>query len=64
MYLVGGFNVTIVDNQHGTHNIVEETQHAMCKISSKDLEATANATITRQLKGVCTSCKYTICIYI
>ncbi|CAG9860933.1 unnamed protein product [Phyllotreta striolata] len=33
----------------------EEIQHAICKIASKDLEATANATIFRELKGVCTS---------
>lgn len=33
----------------------EEVQHAICQIFTKDFEATANATITRQLKGVCTS---------
>lgn len=33
----------------------EEVQHAVCQIFTKDFEATANATITRQLKGVCTS---------
>ncbi|KAG5874565.1 hypothetical protein JTB14_019567 [Gonioctena quinquepunctata] len=37
------------------NDTAEEIQHAICKITSKELEATANATITRQLKGVCTS---------
>lgn len=33
----------------------EETQHAVCKIVTKELQATANVTLTRELKGVCTS---------
>ncbi|GLV31927.1 hypothetical protein CBL_07686 [Carabus blaptoides fortunei] len=52
-FIPGGFNATTVDRP--SDHIVEETQHATCKISSKDLEATANASITRQLKGICTS---------
>ncbi|CAG9815289.1 unnamed protein product [Phaedon cochleariae] len=38
-----------------TNDTAEEIQHAICKISTKELEASANATITRQLKGVCTT---------
>lgn len=38
---------------------VEEIQNAICSIATKEIEATANATITRQLKGVCTSSKET-----
>ncbi|KAK4883533.1 hypothetical protein RN001_006852 [Aquatica leii] len=33
----------------------EEIQHAICKIATEDIEASANATIRRELKGVCTS---------
>lgn len=33
----------------------EETQHAVCKIVTNELQATANVTLTRELKGVCTS---------
>ncbi|XP_019769446.1 uncharacterized protein LOC109543944 [Dendroctonus ponderosae] len=32
-----------------------ETQFAVCKVVTKEIEATAKATITRQLKGVCSS---------
>lgn len=35
----------------------EETQHAVCKIVTKELQATANVTLTRELKGVCMSRK-------
>ncbi|KAL1510004.1 hypothetical protein ABEB36_004663 [Hypothenemus hampei] len=31
-----------------------ETQHAICKVFTNDIEATAKATTTRELKGVCT----------
>nr|XP_023021619.1 uncharacterized protein LOC111509976 isoform X2 [Leptinotarsa decemlineata] len=37
------------------NDTAEEIQHAICRISSKELQASANATLTRQLKGVCTS---------
>lgn len=37
--------------------MVEDTQHAVCKIMTKEFEATANASITRQLKGVCNTSK-------
>lgn len=33
---------------------VDDTQHAICKILTKDVQTSANATIKRQLKGVCT----------
>lgn len=36
---------------------VEETQHAVCRIVTEELQATANVTLTRELKGVCTSGK-------
>lgn len=35
----------------------QEVEHAVCKIVTKEIEATANATVTRQLKGVCTTSK-------
>ncbi|CAH1996903.1 unnamed protein product [Acanthoscelides obtectus] len=34
---------------------VEEVQNAVCTISTQEFEASANATISRQLKGVCSS---------
>ncbi|XP_045470898.1 uncharacterized protein LOC123678123 [Harmonia axyridis] len=37
------------------HDIAEETQHAICNISTKDVQTSANASVTRQLRGVCTS---------
>ncbi|KAK5650348.1 hypothetical protein RI129_001377 [Pyrocoelia pectoralis] len=39
----------------GSSNSPEEIQHAICKIATEDIEASANATITRELKGVCTT---------
>ncbi|XP_076260091.1 uncharacterized protein LOC143196313 [Rhynchophorus ferrugineus] len=33
----------------------EETQHATCNIVTKDVEASAKATVTKQLKGICSS---------
>lgn len=33
----------------------KETQHAVCKIVTEELQATANVSLTRELKGVCTS---------
>ncbi|XP_050296223.1 uncharacterized protein LOC126736063 [Anthonomus grandis grandis] len=33
----------------------QEVQHAVCQISTKDIDATAKATITRQLRGVCST---------
>lgn len=44
-------SVIVVQNKTS----VEETQHAVCKIVTKELQATANVTLTRELKGVCTS---------
>lgn len=41
------------NTNRSSDNVVEETQHAICKIATEDIEATANASITRQLKGVC-----------
>ncbi|XP_030755740.1 uncharacterized protein LOC115882057 [Sitophilus oryzae] len=35
--------------------IPEETQHATCNVFTKDIEASAKATVTRKLKGVCSS---------
>ncbi|KAJ8935790.1 hypothetical protein NQ314_012640, partial [Rhamnusium bicolor] len=37
------------------NDTAEEVQNAICTITTKEIEASANATITRQLKGVCTS---------
>lgn len=39
-------------------DVIEDNQHAICNITTKDVQATANASITRQLKGVCTSSEY------
>ncbi|RZB40745.1 hypothetical protein BDFB_006151, partial [Asbolus verrucosus] len=36
-------------------DIVEETQHAICKIITHEIQTSANATVKRQLKGVCTA---------
>ncbi|XP_065170265.1 uncharacterized protein, partial [Atheta coriaria] len=44
-------NLTLTDD----YDAAEETQHTFCKIATEELQATANATITRELKGVCTS---------
>jgi hypothetical protein len=33
----------------------EETQHAICKIITQEVQTSANATVKRQLKGVCTT---------
>ncbi|KAJ8945702.1 hypothetical protein NQ318_012421 [Aromia moschata] len=38
----------------------EEIQNALCTITTKELEASANATITRQLRGVCTSNEFNL----
>uniref|UniRef100_A0A1Y1ME76 MATH domain-containing protein n=1 Tax=Photinus pyralis TaxID=7054 RepID=A0A1Y1ME76_PHOPY len=38
----------------GSPSSPEEIQHAICKIAIEDIEASANATIVRELKGVCT----------
>ncbi|GJQ88128.1 hypothetical protein Trydic_g13135 [Trypoxylus dichotomus] len=37
------------------HDTVEEVQHAVCKIATEEIQASANASITRQLKGVCST---------
>lgn len=39
--------------------VAEETQHAICKIITEEIQTSANATVKRQLKGVCTSSKKT-----
>ena len=36
---------------------VTETQHATCKINTEELVATAQATVTRVLKGLCNTSK-------
>ncbi|VEN52448.1 unnamed protein product [Callosobruchus maculatus] len=43
------------DTDFENKTAVEEVQNAICSISTKEFEASANATISRQLKGV-TSC--------
>lgn len=40
------------------HDTVEEIQHAVCKVATAEIQASANASITRQLKGVCSTSKY------
>ncbi|KYB27336.1 uncharacterized protein LOC103313245 [Tribolium castaneum] len=35
-------------------DVVEDTQFATCQINSTEVQTTANATVKRQLKGVCT----------
>lgn len=35
-----------------------EIQNAMCNVVTDQIKATANATITRQLKGVCHASTY------
>ncbi|XP_050506184.1 uncharacterized protein LOC126884295 [Diabrotica virgifera virgifera] len=52
---VNGLYLPDVTKRIPANDTGEEIQHAICKIASKDLEATANATIFRELKGVCTS---------
>ncbi|XP_072384105.1 uncharacterized protein [Diabrotica undecimpunctata] len=52
---VNGLYLPDVTKRKTVNDTGEEIQHAICKIASKDLEATANATIFRELKGVCTS---------
>lgn len=37
---------------------VLETQHATCRVTTEELVATAQATVTRVLKGLCHSSKY------
>nr|CAI5843945.1 unnamed protein product [Callosobruchus analis] len=44
-----------LDTDFENKTAVEEVQNAICSISTKEFEASANATISRQLKGVCTS---------
>nr|CAH7717192.1 unnamed protein product [Callosobruchus chinensis] len=44
-----------LDTDYENKTAVEEVQNAICSISTKEFEASANATISRQLKGVCTS---------
>lgn len=38
-----------------SEDLPQETQHAVCKVFTKEIEASARATITRQLKGVCSA---------
>ncbi|XP_044762386.1 uncharacterized protein LOC123319462 [Coccinella septempunctata] len=49
-WIIDGHNVKVI-----RQDIAEETQHAICNISTKDVQTSANASVTRQLKGVCTS---------
>ncbi|KAF5288033.1 hypothetical protein FQA39_LY15529 [Lamprigera yunnana] len=45
-----------VTEVNDTNSILpEEIQHAICKIATENIEASANATIKRELKGICTS---------
>jgi hypothetical protein len=37
---------------------VLETQHATCKVTTEELVATAQATVTRVLKGLCNTSKF------
>ncbi|XP_060526800.1 uncharacterized protein LOC132702278 isoform X2 [Cylas formicarius] len=39
----------------GSDDDPHEIQHAVCKVFTKEIEASAKATITRQLKGVCST---------
>ncbi|XP_066145113.1 uncharacterized protein [Euwallacea fornicatus] len=39
----------------GRNDGPQEIQHAACKIFTKEIEASAKTTVTRQLKGVCSS---------
>ncbi|KAF5270359.1 hypothetical protein FQR65_LT05547 [Abscondita terminalis] len=52
--LIKGYS-TSDDNSSTDNDLPEEIQHAICKIATQDIEASANATIRRELKGVCTS---------
>lgn len=46
-----------------SHDIVEEVQHAVCRVATEEIQASANASITRQLKGVCSTSKYKFILF-
>jgi hypothetical protein len=60
-----GQNVSGVTKEETTERVVEdngrevlETQHAMCRVTTEELVATAQATVTRVLKGLCNTSKF------
>jgi hypothetical protein len=59
-----GQNVSRAAVEETTERVVEdngrevlETQHAMCRVTTEELVATAQATVTRVLKGLCNTSK-------
>lgn len=47
-----------ITNSEENGHTVEEIQNAVCHIAVSELKASANATMTRQLKGILTICTY------
>jgi hypothetical protein len=57
-------NVSGAIKEETTEQVIEdngqevfETQHAMCRVTTEELVATAQATVTRVLKGLCNTSK-------